>query len=191
MAGVRSSRSGYSVLPMMIMGLTTMAVEVMVVIWYQTLYGYLYKQIALLLTTFMAGLTLGAFLSTRRRKTGPHQIVILQAGFLMLVLAIRGCLEARPPEGVFFAFLFLLGYMGGDFFIVTSALFFQGPKRAGVGYGFDLLGSFLAAVGLSSILIPLLGLPILFQYLFLLNSFLFLFVVTGFFRRRKNEKRIG
>jgi len=191
MAGVRSSRSGYSVLPMMIMGLTTMAVEIMVVIWYQTLFGCLYKQIALLLTTFMAGLALGAFLSTRRRKTGPHQIVILQSGFLMLVLVIRECLESSPPEGVFFAFLFLLGYLGGDFFIVTSALFFQAPERAGVGYGFDLLGSFLAAVGLSSILIPLLGLPILFHYLFLLNSFLFLFILTGFIRNKKTDNGSG
>jgi spermidine synthase len=190
-AGVRSSRSGYGVLPMMIMGLTTMAVEIMVVIWYQTLFGCLYRQIALLLTTFMAGLALGAFLSTRRKKTGPRQLLILQFGFLMLVLIIRMSLEARPPEGALFAFLFLLGCLGGDFFIVTSALFFQAPERAGVGYGLDLLGSFLAAVGLSSILIPLLGLPVLFQYLFLLNSFLFLFVVTGFFPRRKNEKGIG
>ena len=186
-AGVRSSRSGYSVLPMMIMGLTTMAVEIMVVIWYQTLFGCLYKQIALLLTTFMAGLALGAFLSTRRNKIGFPQLLILQFGFLILILAIRICLEGRPPESALFAFLFLLGYLGGDFFIVTSALFFQAPERGGVGYGLDLLGSFLAAVGLSSILIPLLGLSILFQYLFLLNSLLFLFVLTGFFRNKKTD----
>jgi spermidine synthase len=81
-----------------------------------------------------------------------------------------------------FVFLFLLGYLGGDFFIVFNSLFFKEKAQTGLGYGWDLLGSFLAAVSLSAVLIPLAGLQVLFQYLFLMNSFGLLFLVV----RRNN-----
>ena len=178
-----SKGPGDAVIPIAIMGLTTMAGEIMLLLWFQALSGYVYRQVALLLTTFMAGLALGAFISSKRKKHRPSRIVLLQFGFLSLILAIRVSLERRPAEFVLFAFLFILGYLGGDFFIVSNMLFFRERNQAGLGYGWDLLGSFLAAVGLSAVLIPLVGLPILFQYLFLLNSFGLLFLVV----RRKNK----
>jgi spermidine synthase len=130
----------------------------------------------------MIGLALGAFLSSKRKMARFSQLVLLQFGFLMLVLAMRISLDARPAESVLFAFLFLLGYLGGDFFIVFNSLFFKEKAQTGLGYGWDLLGSFLAAVGLSAVLIPLAGLQVLFQYLFLMNSFGLLFLVV----RRNN-----
>jgi spermidine synthase len=171
----RKSR-GYSLLPFILMGMTTMAVEIMVLIWFQSSYGYVYKQVALLLTTFMAGLALGALRGITRKAYRYAQILLLQFCFLILVLLIKISLNARPPEIIPFAFLFLLGFFGGDFFIVSNKVFFKDVDQAGLGYGLDLLGSFAAAVGLSSILIPLAGLPLLFQYLFLLNSFGLLFL---------------
>ena len=171
----RKSR-GYSLLPFILMGMTTMAVEIMVLIWFQSSYGYVYKQVALLLTTFMAGLALGALRGITRKVYRYAQILLLQFCFLILVLLIKISLNARPPEIIPFAFLFLLGFFGGDFFIVSNKVFFKDTDQAGLGYGLDLLGSFAAAVGLSSILIPLAGLPLLFQYLFLLNSFGLLFL---------------
>jgi len=71
----------------------------------------------------------------------------------------------------------LLGFLGGDLFIASNRLFIKDNRQAGLGYGWDLLGSFLGAVCLSSILIPLAGLPVLFQYLFVANSFCLLFLV--------------
>ena len=95
---------------------------------------------------------------------------------MILVLLIKISLSSRPPEIVPFAFLFLLGFFECDFFIISNQVFFKDASQAGLGYGLDLLGSFAAAVGLSSILIPLAGLPLLFNYLFLLNAFGLLFL---------------
>jgi len=177
-----SKGSGDSVIPVAVMGLTTMAVEIMSLIWFQARFGYVYKKVALLLAVFMIGLALGAFLSSKRKMARFSQLVLLQFGFLMLVLAMRISLDARPAESALFAFLFLLGYLGGDFFIVFNSLFFKEKAQTGLGYGWDLLGSFLAAVSLSAVLIPLAGLQVLFQYLFLMNSFGLLFLVV----RRNN-----
>jgi len=181
--GWRGRRSAISAVPLALMGLTTMAGEIMILIWFQALYGFLYRQVALILTTFMAGLALGALAGTKRKRLRYRQIVLLQFGLLLLVLAMRLALDYRPPQIVPLAFLLLLGYLGGDFFIVSNLLFFKDKGQAGLGYGWDLLGSCAAAVGLSAILVPLAGLPVLFLCLFLVNAFGWLFLVL----RRKDH----
>ncbi|MGA2585977.1 MAG: hypothetical protein ABSF88_02960 [Candidatus Aminicenantales bacterium] len=174
-----SSSSGNSIVPVALMGMTTMAGEIMLILIYQTLYGYVYGQIALLLTAFMSGLTLGAFVSSKRKKHRYSHLILLQSGLLILVAAVWFSLGSRLAGPLLYPFLLSLGYLGGDFFIVANTLFFKEKTQAGQAYGWDLLGSFLAAAGLSSVLIPLAGLPILFQYLLLVNSFGLLFIVTG------------
>jgi spermidine synthase len=77
----------------------------------------------------------------------------------------------------------MFGYLGGDLFIVSSHLFLKEKKNYGLGYGMDLLGSFLGAFAASSFLIPLVGLIPLLRYLFLLNSFCLLFLFVGMKRR--------
>jgi len=69
--------------------------------------------------------------------------------------------------------------LGGDLFVVSNSLFLRERKNYGLGYGLDLLGSFLGALAVSSFLIPLVGLPLLLRYLFLLNSFCILFLFGG------------
>jgi len=173
------SRAAARLVPVAVMGVTTMASEIMILIWFQASTGYLYGGIAIFLTAFMAGLALGALSGARRRRRGYSEIVLLQAGLLLFVLTVKISLAAKPPALLFFAFVLALGYLGGDFFIVSNRLFLGRMDEAGLGYGWDLLGSFAAAVGLSAVLIPLAGLAIVFNYLFLLNSFGLLFLVIG------------
>ena len=116
-------------------------------------------------------------MGAKRKKHRFLEIIVLQFCFLMLVLAMKLSLKANPAAPILFAFLFLLGYLGGNFFIVANVLLFKKESQTGLGYGWDLLGSFAAAVVLSAILIPLAGLQILFNYLFLLNSFGLIFLV--------------
>jgi len=181
--GGRGRRSAISAVPIALMGLTTMAGEIMILIWFQALYGFLYRQVALILAAFMTGLALGALVGAKRGRLRDRHIVLLQSGLLLVVLTMRLALDYRPPPIVPFALLFVLGYLGGDFFIVSNRLFFKDKEQAGLGYGWDLLGSCAAAVGLSAILVPLAGLPVLLQYLFLANAFGLLFLVL----RRKDR----
>ncbi len=174
---MKHKESSFFLVPLAVLGLTTIACEIMIIVWFQSLYGYVYQRIALLLTSFMAGLALGAWRGSKRKTARYAQVIFIQFCVLLLVLALRLSLAMAPTEIFFFAALLLLGLFGGDLFIVSNRLFIKNKAQTGLGYGWDLLGSFFGAVCLSSILIPLAGLPVLFQYLFLANSFCLLFLV--------------
>lgn len=176
---LRRKKTSFYLVPLTVMGFTTIVVEIIMIIAFQTFYGYLYGRIALLLTSFMAGLFLGALRGTRRKKFTFFQILSIQFGFLLLLFLFRLSLYIHPPEFSSFLFLLVLGFLGGDLFIVANHLFLKERKNYGLGYGLDLLGSFLGALAASSLLIPLVGLPLLLKYLLLLNSFCFLFLVGG------------
>jgi len=180
---IRRKKSSFFLLPLAVMGFTTIIVEIIVIIFFQTLYGYLYGRIALLLTSFMAGLYLGAFRGKKRKKYSLAQILFIQFGFLFLLFLLYLSLNIRPPEFSTFLFLLALGFLGGDLFVVSNHLFLKDHKNYGLGYGLDLMGSFLGALIASTFLIPLVGLPLLVRYLLLINSFCFLFLVGGMRRR--------
>ncbi|MGD2246227.1 MAG: fused MFS/spermidine synthase [Candidatus Aminicenantes bacterium] len=175
----RKKKTSFFLVPLAVMGFTTIVVEIIVIISFQTLYGYLYQRIALLLTSFMVGLFLGSLRGKKRKKFNFIPLLLIQAGFLLLLLLFQLTLKLHPPEIFFFLYLLALGFLGGDLFVVSNHLFLEEKKDYGLGYGLDLLGSFFGALTASSLLIPLIGLPHLLTYLFLLNSFCFLFLVGG------------
>lgn len=176
---LRRKKSTFFLVPLAVMGFTTIVVEIIVIISFQTLYGYLYRRIALLLTCFMIGLFLGSFRGKKRKRIHFAQLLFIQFGFLILLFLIHISLKIQPPELFFFIYLLLLGFLGGDLFVVSNHLFLKERKNYGLGYGLDLLGSFFGALAASSFLIPLVGLPLLLRYLFLLNSFCILFLFGG------------
>ena len=172
-------KSTFFLLPLAVMGFTTIVVEIIVIISFQTLYGYVYRRIALLLTCFMIGLFLGSFRGKKRKRIYFAQLLFIQFGILLLLLLFHLSLKIHPPELFFFIYLLLLGFLGGDLFVVSNNLFLREKKNYGLGYGLDLLGSFFGALAASTFLIPLAGLPLLLKYLFLLNSFCIIFLFAG------------
>lgn len=176
-------KSSFLLVPLSVMGFTTIVFEIIVIISFQTMFGYLYQRIALLLATFMIGLSLGALWGKKRKKIQFTLLLIIQFGLMLILIFFYVFLKFHPPEVLFFCFLLAIGFLGGDLFIVSNHLFLKEKKNYGLGYGLDLLGSFLGALAASSFLIPLIGLPLLLKYLFLLNSFCFLFLVGGLLRK--------
>jgi spermidine synthase len=177
--GLRHKKSHFLLLPLAIMGLTTITVEIIMLIAFQTFYGYLYQKVALLFASFMIGLFLGAFRGKKRKKKGYLDLLIIQFGFILILFLLIIWLEFRPAEFFFFLYLVFLGHLAGDLFIVSNHLYLKEKQNYGVGYGLDLLGSFLGALAVSSLLIPLFGLPLLAKYILLVNSFCFLFLLWG------------
>jgi spermidine synthase len=177
--GWRHKKSSFFLLPLAVMGLTTITVEIIMLIAFQTLYGYLYQKVALLFASFMVGLFLGAFRGKNRNKKGYLELLVIQFGFILLIFLLILWLGSQPPEIFFFLYLIFLGYLGGDLFIVSNQLYLKEKKNLGAGYGLDLLGSFFGALAVSSLLIPLFGLPLLTKYILLLNSFCLLFLLWG------------
>jgi spermidine synthase len=175
---VRRSRSGYLLTPLVIMGLTSIIVEVVVLVWFQSLYGYLYGRIALLLSSFMLGLFAGAWASSLAGSASMGRLSISSLGVVLLLAAFLAVMPARPTAGVPFLLLFLFGALAGDIFIVANRLLLGVRKGYGFGYGLELLGSFLGALATSSLLIPLAGLRALLASLLVLNLLGLAFLLT-------------
>jgi len=176
---LRSNPSRYLLTPIAVMGFTSIVTEILLIIAYQAFNGYLYQRIALLIATFMVGLSCGAYVGTRKREARFSLVLLAQTGFIILLALCAFALQAQPPESMFFLFLFGLGFLGGVLFVISNRLFLRIKRNYGLGYGIDLLGSFAGAIAVSSVLIPLVGLHLLLRYLLLVNSFCFIFLIRG------------
>jgi spermidine synthase len=177
--GIRGKSSHFILTPLAVMGFTTIVTEILLIIAYQAFKGYLYRSVALLFAAFMIGLSVGAFIGMRKKMIYSAQIVLDQAGFILLLGIGFFALRTQTHEIMFILLLFALGFLGGDLFVVSNRLYLNTNSDYGLGYGLDLLGSFVGAVAVSSVLIPLVGLLPLIKYLILLNSFCLLFLIFG------------
>ncbi|MCX8160081.1 MAG: fused MFS/spermidine synthase [Candidatus Saccharicenans sp.] len=166
----RKKSSAAYLLPIMVMGFTTIVAEVALILSFQSRLGLVYSKISLLFTIFMAGLFLGSSLARRMSPSlGLPHLVAVQSGFVIL-LVLSGLAPAAAPEPAFYGLLLLMGILGGFLFVVSNFIYLQNRARYGLGYSLDLFGSFLGALLASSVFIPLLGLELLFTFLLLVNS---------------------
>jgi spermidine synthase len=175
---LRQRESAFSLLPLAVMGLTTIVAEIVLLIWFQALYGFLYGRIALLLSTFMLGLLLGALACSRLSRATYGYLVAIQVGFLAVLGLFRLALPADLPEILAFVMLLLLGTLGGGLFVVSNRIYLRLRADYGRGYGLDLVGSFIGALVTSSLLIPLAGLSRVIDSVMLLNAMGLLFLLT-------------
>ncbi|MBN2408638.1 MAG: hypothetical protein JXE07_02785, partial [Candidatus Aminicenantes bacterium] len=168
----------FSLVPLAVMGLTTIVAEIVLLLWFQSLYGYLYGRVALLLSTFMLGLFLGASLKIRPEKTTLGSLAAVQTAFLALLAAFRIVLPTHPPEFLAYLLLLLFGFLGGRLFIVSNLIFLRTRADYGRGYGLDLIGSFAGALLTSSLLIPLAGQAHVLESVLVLNAICLLFLLA-------------
>jgi spermidine synthase len=162
------------------MGFTLMALEVLLLLGFQAIYGYVYQQLALLVAAVMVGMALGSWLGLRRigQEGGGDQRVTLRAVVSIQVVAALApmllfgfflvCARSGSPAGFFvvseiaFPIVALLcGMLGGYQFPLASSLFLDGrnngPQNTGTLYAIDLLGACLGALVLSAYLVPVFG----------------------------------
>lgn len=165
-------------IPVAGMGFTSILVEMAVLVAFQASYGYVYGKVVLLLTAFMTGLAVGSGLGRRRKRASAADLVMVQAGFLLLLVATRAGLGPSIPEAVPYALLLAFGALGGFLFVVANRLLLGATAHLGLGYGVDLLGSFLGVIVASTLVIPLWGIPTLLSRLTALNVLLLAFVLV-------------
>jgi spermidine synthase len=177
--GLQKQKTYFYLAPLAVLGFTTIVTEILLIFSFQTFYGYLYQRIALLFAVFMIGLSAGSFYGKKRETVRFDRILPVQSGFIVLLFVCLLLVKLPPPEIVFFAILFCLGFLGGDLFILSNRLYIKEKQNYGMGYGLDLVGSFIGAVIVSSVIFPLVGLLPLLKYLILLNSFCLLFLFWG------------
>jgi spermidine synthase len=168
----------FSLLPLVIMGLTSIVAEIVLLVWFQALYGFLYGRIALLLSTFMLGLFLGSLWACRVKRPNYKWLAAFQAGLLALLGLFRLAIPAEPPEVAAFLILLLFGMLGGGLFIISNRIYLRVSADYGRGYGLELAGSFLGALLTSTIFIPLAGLLRVVDSVILLNVMGLLFLLS-------------
>jgi len=156
-------------------GFSQIALEIILILAFQIIYGYLYYTIGLIITAYMIGLALGGWMITAvmGRIARPLRFLLMvQAG---MALYAPGCLflilglhqRAFPPslagamEGVFPFLTLVAGFLGGVHFPLANKIYLgqrmEVGRIGGLIYGVDLAGSAVGALLISVILLPIVG----------------------------------
>ncbi|MGD0294069.1 MAG: hypothetical protein ABSB30_09460 [Terracidiphilus sp.] len=156
-------------------GFTLMALEIILLLAFQSIYGYVYHQLAILIALCMAGIALGSWLGMRRirHNNSPYChavastqfLLALSAPLLMLLVSLLAKLSGvaanwLAAQCVFPVLAALCGMLGGYQFPLATGIYLQGAsnrRRLGMLYAIDLLGGSLGALVLSGYLIPVFG----------------------------------
>ncbi len=156
-------------------GFTLMTLQIFVLLAFQSVYGYVYHQLAILIAMFMAGMAFGNWLGLRRIRSGDEppfhamattQFLLAVSGaaliFLISLLSKISSANATllAAQFVFPALAALGGMLGGYQFPIATEIYLRDsshPKRLGTLYAIDLLGGCVGALLLSGYLIPVFG----------------------------------
>jgi spermidine synthase len=133
-------------------GFSGMSFMLIVILVYQSIYGYVYEMIGILAATFMIGLWAGA-LMFRHAKRALKMLFYLELLTITLALSATLFFNAEP---LFYVLIFLSGTITGGQFS-TANISIGEPEAGGRLYAIDLIGSFLGAFVPSMVLIPLFG----------------------------------
>lgn len=154
-------------------GVAGMTIDLLMLFAFQLRYGYVYQQVGLLVTSFMAGLALGGLSMRAGMARGqirrPWRALLLLeasvAGGMALLAGLLVFLLSRPTPAspiVFYGANFLGGVLVGlEFPLGTRLLVARGEhgiRAASSLYAWDLAGATAGAVLVSAVLLPALGL---------------------------------
>lgn len=167
----RCGTRGAAALAVTAMGFTLMALQVLLLIGFQALQGYVYHQLALIIGAFMAGMALGSGRALGLSEANdPRRLTITAAAAALSGLALFGIMRALAAVNaqpaawlvghvVFPALAAACGWLGGYQFPVASRLYFRGRQASGPGvpYALDLAGACGGALLVSGYLLPVFG----------------------------------
>jgi spermidine synthase len=160
-------------------GLTGMIFNLAIIFTFQTFYGYLYRQIGLLIAIFMFGVALGSLLVTQRLERIRKDSILflrMEIGIILFsllfpfVFSVPSQYLETPTVSllmyvVFLVMSFLSGAGIGLQFPLATKIYLGTPEMgetfghaAGLLYGADLLGGFLGGLFGGILLLPILGL---------------------------------
>ncbi len=165
--------------PLAVMGFTSITVELAVFVAFQARFGFVYGKIPLLLALFMAGLAAGSFAAGSRRRSGGLDLAVIQGSFVLLLLLTSRVVSGAGGEPASTAILFGFGILGGYLFVAVNRQLLPEVPHPGLGYGVDLLASFAGVILASTLIIPLFGIPALLLRLTLLNALCFVYLLAS------------
>jgi len=156
-------------------GFTLMTLQIFLLLAFQSVYGYVYQQLAILIAMCMAGIAFGSWLGIRRirsRECPPcsaiattQLLLALSGPALIFVVSLLAKISGMATTWLAAQFVFpalaaLCGMLGGYQFPIATEIYLQDSSsrsRIGTLYAIDLLGGCVGALLLSSYLIPVFG----------------------------------
>lgn len=155
------------------MGFTLLALEILLLLGFQAIYGYVYHQLAIIIAVFMAGMALGSWRALRvlpadrnsmRRLVLTQVLAMLSPLLLYFILIELTSVQSAGASvligNVIFPVLALLaGALGGYQFPLANRIYFDGQENARPGtlYALDLAGACAGALVISAYLVPVFG----------------------------------
>jgi spermidine synthase len=160
-------------------GFAAMALEIVLLYTFQTLYGYVYSMVGLVIGVFMFGLVVGSLAMNRRLgrlraagRTGPGlatvaaldlAVAVFAAGLLVGVGLLRRWSADVPVQVVTFALVGVSGVLGGLVFPLAAAVSLREKgsrtgRAAGAIDAADHVGGCAGALVTGTVLVPVLGL---------------------------------
>ena len=159
-------------------GLSEISYEILIILVFQIMFGYLYYKVGIIVTSFMLGLALGSGFITKKLPfikqpfrtykqvqllAVMYPIVLLGAFKTLSILVDSGYTHAA--QALFAGLPFIAGFVGGMQYPLANRICLEGTtsmsKIAGTTYAADLLGSFAGAFLISAFLVPIVGIPII------------------------------
>jgi spermidine synthase len=148
-----------------------MGVTVVIVLAFQSFFGYIYHWIGLLLTVFMVGLTIGAGLITAHiKKSEGDRFLFLKLEVLIVLysLLLFGVLylmkefpDIPSAQLIMLTLAIICGFLVGAQFPIANKLYLKGniplSQTAGTLYSTDLIGAWLGGLVVTIALVPILG----------------------------------
>ena len=172
-------------------GMSEICFQIIVILAFQVLYGYVYYKIGLILTSFMIGLVLGSFFINRRleRIKNEKSLYLKTQGLICLYPLILPLAFTRPIHESIFVFLpMIAGFLGGFQFPLANKICLRASgdigKTTGLLYGIDLFGSCIGGLLAGLILIPLLGIIQTCVFLFIVNTLVLILLYSSLLTHR-------
>ena len=176
-------------------GMSQICFQLIIILAFQFIYGYMYHRIGMILASFMIGLTIGSFFITNvlekiedekplYMKTQAWMALypLILAPALIIIAKIN---QLSPVSGNILQAAFVIlpivaGFIGGIQFPLANKVWLKDSKdigkTTGLLYGIDLLGSCFGGLVTGMLLIPLLGIIQTCILLAAINIFIFILI---------------
>jgi spermidine synthase len=156
------------------MGMTAMFTEILIVLAFQIVSGYIYAGIAVIIAAFMTGMGLASSLAGARsdRAAPSRALQVMQCGLVVMPIAVLAALNLlksdtpitwpHAPDMIFGSLALLTGALGGGIFAVASMSMSSKGRGAtdasALSYSLDLAGACVAGFATGLLILPSLGL---------------------------------